>query len=96
VFGYAEGAAAIYHDYKVILLNYPSQEECTDAYVDAKDFFMKSSKYHDQLVLRGSFHMKDRKEQQIDCYIENSFLLLFIYSGEMEINEIREAIIEKM
>ena len=96
VFGYTSGAAAIYPDLKVFLFNYEYETSCIDNYNAAKEFFINSSKYHEQLTLRGSFHMKDRKEQQIDCYFENTFLVIFIYSGEMDVNEMRECIIDNM
>lgn len=96
VFGYKDGAAAIYPDLKVFLLNYEDEASCIDKYNEAKEFFTNSSKYHDQISLRGSFHMKDRKEQQIDCYFEHTFLILFISSGENDLNEIREAIVLRM
>jgi hypothetical protein len=96
VFGYTEGAAAIYSDLKVILLTYPDQGGCIDHYKDAKEFFISSTKYHDQLTLRGSFHMKDRKEQQIDCYIENNYLIIFISDGTEDLNNIREDIADAM
>lgn len=96
VFGYKEGAAAIYPDLKVFLLRYNNEEECIDKYKAAKEFLTNSSKYHDQFILRGSFHIKDRKEQQIDCYFENSFLILFISSGKTDLNEIREEIVGSM
>jgi len=96
VFGYSEGAAAVYPELKIFLLKYEAEGECIEKYISAKDFFMNSSKYHDQLTLRGSFHMKDRKEQQIDCYFENTFLVIFIYSGEREVNEMREGIVGSM
>ena len=96
VFGYKEGAAAIYPDMKVVLLDYENEAECIEKYNDASDFFMNSTKYHDQISLRRSFHIKDRKEQQIDCYFENTFLLIFIYSGEMEVDGMRRRIIDNM
>jgi hypothetical protein len=96
VFGYKDGAAAIYPDLKVFLLNYEDEAFCIDKYNGAEEFFMNSSKYHDQITLRGSFHMKDRKERQIDCYFENTFLVLFISSGENDLNEIRETIVLSM
>ncbi|MEE4256833.1 MAG: DUF6599 family protein [Bacteroidales bacterium] len=96
VFNYREGAAAIYPDLKVILLDYEDEIQCLENYNKARDFFMNSSKYHDHASLRGSFHMKDRKEQQIDCYFENSFLIIFISSGEHDLNDMREAIVDSM
>jgi len=96
VFGYKDGAAAIYPDLKVFLLRYNNEGECIDKYKAAKEFFTNSSKYHDQFILRGSFHMKDRKEQQIDCHFENSFLIVFISTGEPELNSIREVIVQSM
>lgn len=96
VFGYMEGAAAIYPDLKVILLNYEDEGECIDHFNEAKEFFTNSNKYHDQYTLRASFHMKDRKRQQIDCYIENQFLIIFISFGEMDLNAVREGVIENM
>lgn len=93
VFNYREGAAAIYPDLTAILLDYDDEIQCLENYKSARDFFMNSSKYHDQVSLRGSFHMKDRKEQQIDCYFENTFLLLFISSGEDDMNSMREMIV---
>jgi hypothetical protein len=96
VFGYEEGSAALYPDLKIFLLNYGDEGSCVEHYNEARDFFMESSKYHDQVSLRGSFHMKDRKEQQIDCYFENSFLVIFISSGKENLNELREDIIAKM
>jgi len=96
VFGYREGAAAIYRDLKVMLLDYEDEIQCMDHYNAARDFFANSSKYHDQLSLRDSFHMKDRKEQQIDCYFENEFLIIFISNGENDLNDMREAIVAGM
>jgi len=96
VFAYEEGAAAIYPDMKAFLLRYANEGECIDKYNAAREFFMNSSKYHDQITLRGSFHMKDRKEQQIDCYYETSFLIIFISSGEQDLNDIRETINQNM
>jgi len=96
VFGYKEGAAAIYPDMKIFLLEFENESDCIDKYIETRDFFMNSSKYHDQLTLRGSFHIKDRKEQQIDCFFENIFLVIFVYSGEREVNEMREEIVDKM
>lgn len=96
VFGYKDGAASIYPDLKVFLLRYNNEGECIDKYNTAKEFFTNSSKYHDQFILRGSFHMKDRKEQQIDCHFENTFLILFISSGETDLNDIREEIVNSM
>lgn len=96
VFGYEEGAASVYPDLKVFLFNYEYETSCIENYNAAKEFFKNSSKYHEQLTLRGSFHMKDRKEQHIDCYFENTFLVIFIYSGEMEVNGIRRSIIDRM
>jgi hypothetical protein len=96
VFGFREGAAAIYTDKKVVLLNYADEASCLENYNSALDFFMNSSKYHDQVILRGSFHMKDRREQQIDCYLENTFLVIFISSGEHDLNSLREEIVNKM
>ncbi|MCK5766676.1 MAG: hypothetical protein KAH26_11870 [Bacteroidales bacterium] len=96
VFGYEQGAAAIYPDLKVFLFNYEYETSCIENYNAAKEFFINSSKYHEQLTLRGSFHMKDRKEQQIDCYFENTFLVIFIYSGEMDVNGMRRSIIDRM
>ncbi len=96
VFGYDEGAAAIYPEMKVFLLSYKSEEDCIEKYNTAKEFFMNSSKYHDQLSLRGSFHIKDRKEQQIDCYFENTFLIVFISNGESDLNLARETVVESM
>lgn len=96
VFGYARGAAAIYPDMKVILLDYDDFESCIDHYNAARDFFMENTKYHDQRSHRGLFHMADKKAQQIDCYFENTFLVIFIYSDEKEVNEIRETIVNKM
>jgi hypothetical protein len=96
VFGYSRGAAAIYPDLKVILLDYDDFESCIDHYNTARDFFIKNTKYHVQHSDRGLFHMTDKKAQQIDCYFENTFVLIFIYSGEMEVNEMREEIVDKM
>jgi hypothetical protein len=96
VFGYNEGAAAVYPDIKIFLLNYGDEGLCTEHYNEARDFFMESSKYHDQFSLRVSFHMKDRKEQQIDCYFENTFLIIFLSSGEEDLNDKREEIVSKM
>ncbi len=96
VFGYYEGAAAIYPDLKAIVLNYTDEASCSENYLDARDFFLNSGKYHDQISLRGSFHMKDRKEQQIDCYLENSFLIVFIYTGENDLNKFREGIADQI
>ncbi len=97
VFGYEEGAAAIYPDLKIFVLEYKNEGDCIEKYNAAKDFFMNSSKYHDpKLILRGSFHVKDRKEQQIDCYFENTFLVIFLYPGEREVDEMRRQIIENM
>ena len=96
VFGYTSGAAAIYPGLKVFLFNYEYETSCIENYNAAKEFFINSSKYHEQLTLRGSFHMKDRKEQQIDCYFENTFLVIFIYSGEIEVNGMRRSIIDRM
>jgi len=96
VFGYSEGAAAIYPDLKVFLLKYDDEGSCIENYDHAREFFLNSNKYHDQLSLRGSFHMKDRKEQQIDCYFENTILVIFIYEGEMETNDLREKIVDSM
>jgi len=96
VFNYREGAAAIYPDLKVILLDYSDEIQCLDHYSAARDFFVNSSKYHDQLSLKGSFHMKDRKEQQIDCYFENTFLVIFISSGEDDLNPLKEEIVNSV
>jgi len=96
VFGYSRGAAAIYPDLKVILLDYDDFESCIDHYNAARDFFMENTKYHVQRTQRGLFHMADKKSQQIDCYFENTFLVIFIYTGEREVNEIREEIVNKM
>jgi hypothetical protein len=96
VFNYREGAAAIYPDLKVILLDYSDEIQCLDHYNAARDFFVNSSKYHDQHTLRDSFHMKDRKEQQIDCFFENTFLIIFISSGELDLNYMRESIVDNM
>jgi len=96
VFGYAEGAASIYPDLKIFVLHYEDEGSCIDHFNETKDFFSESSKYHDQSTLRGSYHMKDRKEQQIDIYVENTFLVIFIYNGEMELNELRQKIVKKM
>jgi len=96
VFGFNEGAAAVYPDKKVLLLNYPDEIQCLEHYNSARDFFMNSSKYHDQRSLRGSFHIKDRKEQQIDCYFENTFLVIFISSGEQDLNQMRKRIVDSM
>lgn len=96
VFGYDEGAAAIFSDLKIFLFKYDTEANCTEKYNSAKDFFLSSSKYHDQISLRGSFHMKDRKEQQIDCYFENTFLIVFISNGESDLNLVREAVVESM
>ena len=96
VFGYTRGAAAIYPDIKVILLDYDDFESCIDNYNAARDFFMENTKYHVQRSHRGLFHMADKKGRQIDCYFENTFLLIFIYSGEWEVNEMRESIVDKM
>jgi hypothetical protein len=94
VFGYKEGAAAIYPDLTIFLLQYENEGECIDHYNAAKDFIINSTKYHDpKLMLRGSFHVKDRKEQQIDCYFENTFLVLFLYPGEMDVSEMRREIV---
>lgn len=96
VFSYKEGAAAIYPDLKVILLRYEDEEQCIEHFNEAKEFFMKSSKYHEQLIQRGSFHMKDRKRQEIDCYYENQFLIIFISDGGIDLNSIREDLIENI
>jgi len=96
VFGYKEGAAAIYPDMKIFLLEFENEGDCIDKYIETSDFFMNSSKYHDQITLRGSFHMKDRKDQLIDCYFENKFLIIFIHSGNMELNDIRKLIVKQM
>lgn len=94
VFGYAEGAAAAFPTYMVILLAYDDENACIEGFNQARDFFMNSSKYHGQMSHRGSFHMKDRKERQIDCLYEGSFLMIFIREGEMDFNPDREAILE--
>ena len=96
VFGFEEGAAAVYAEKKVLLLNYPDEVNCLENYNSARDFFMNSKKYHDQVSMRGSFHMKDRKEQQVDCYFENTFLVIFISSGEDDLNYLREEIVRSM
>ena len=96
VFGYKEGAAAIYPDMKIFLLEFENEGDCIDKYIETSDFFMNSSKYHDQITLRGSFHMKDREDQLIDCYFENKFLIIFIHSGNMELNDIRRLIVKQM
>ncbi len=96
VFGYSRGAAAIYPDLKVVLLDYDDFESCIDHYNAARDFFMKNTKYHVQRSDRGLFHMADKKAQQISCYFENTFLLIFIYSGEKEVGGIRMEIVDKM
>ena len=96
VFGYTEGAAAIYEDMKVFIFNYNSGDECLENYNSAIDFFSKSAKYHDQASLDGSFHMKDRKERQVDIYFEKTFLLAFVSSGEQDIDRVRERILKEM
>ena len=96
VFGYSQGVAAIYPDLKVILLDYDDAESCIEHYNAARDFFMESTKYNEQRSERGLFHMTDKKERQIDCYLENTFLLIFIYTGEKEVGEIRENVVDKM
>jgi len=96
VFGYKQGAVAIYPELKIILLEYENEEECSERNIDAREFFLNSTKYHDQLTLRGSYYMKDRKEQEVAVYYETSFLVIFIYPGEKDVNEMREEIVERM
>jgi hypothetical protein len=78
------------------IYNYDDFENCIDNYNAARDFFMENTKYHDQHSQRGLFHMADKKAQQIECYFENTFLLIFIYSGEKEVGGIRMEIVDKM
>ena len=40
--------------------------------------------------------MTDKKGRKIDCYLENTFLVIFIYTGVTEVNEMRESIVDKM
>ncbi len=94
VFGYAEGAAAAFPTYKVILLAYGDENACIEGFNQARDFFMNSDRYQGQMSHRGSFHMEDRKERQIDCLYEGSYLMIFIRDGEMDFNPAREAILE--
>ncbi len=94
VFGAEEGAAAVYPGLKVFLLGYENDGDCIEHYNTAREFFMNSSKYHDPLSLRGSFHVKDRKDRQIDCVQELPYLLIFIHEKEMDLNPAREAIME--
>ena len=96
VFAYTEGTAAIYPEMKAFLLSYEDEVLCLEGYNSAKDFFLNSTKYHDQTSVPGSFHMKDKKERQVDCYFENTFLVIFVYSGEKDINGMREAIVDGM
>lgn len=93
VFGYVDGAAAIYPDLKVFLLSYENQGSAIENFNAAEDFFLTSKKYHDQVSMRESFHVKDRKEQQIDIYVESALIGIFISSGEEDLIELREKIL---
>ena len=92
IFGYTEGAAAIYDDLMVFVLAYPDIEGCNDGFLHAKEFFINSSKYHDQNTQEDSFTARDRKQRNVSCYNENGFLLLFVYSGEQDIEDLRTEI----
>jgi hypothetical protein len=96
IFGYEEGAAVIYDDLKVFLLDYEDKAACLEKYESSSEFLLNSSKYHDQTSLAKSIHLKDKKERQIDCFFEDTFLLIFIYSGELEIDDLREQLAGKM
>lgn len=92
IFGYTEGAAAIYDDLMVFVLAYPDIESCNDGFLNAKEFVLNSSKYHDQSTQEDSFSAIDRKERSVSCYNENDFLLLFVYSGDHDIEVLKEDI----
>jgi len=92
VFGFSEGAAAVFPSFTVILLSYGDEHAGSDGFIAARDFFMNSNKYHAQMAHRGSFHMKDRKERQIEVFLEGRHLLVFIHEEDMDMNDIRETV----
>jgi len=79
VFGYDEGAAAVYPDLKVFLLKYDNEEDCIEKYNNALEFFLSSSKYHDQTTLPDYFSMKDKKERKLEIHLLKEHILIFAY-----------------
>lgn len=92
MFAYTEGAAAIYKDLMVFLLAYPDIESCNEGFLNAKEFLLNSSKYHDQSAQEDSFSARDRKDRYISCFKDPDYLLLFVYSGDQDIKALRENI----
>lgn len=81
VFGYDEGAANISDDEISIVFSFPDEASCAAQFAASYDFFSESSKYHDQSFKDGSYHLKDRKERNLDFFTYGKYMVIFIHDG---------------
>lgn len=92
VFGYLEGASAEFDDIKVFLLKYRSATDGRNKFSIAAEFFLQSNKYLNRVFNEASFHVLDKKENQIDCYLEGDYILVLVYPPAYEIDDVRTTI----
>ncbi|HSG67833.1 MAG TPA: hypothetical protein VK994_03940, partial [Bacteroidales bacterium] len=92
VFGYLEGAAAEFDDVKLVLLKYRSAIDASKKFRLAADFFRQSTKYENRVFNNDSFHVLDKKENQIDCYLEEDYMIILIYPPAYDIDDVHAAL----
>ena len=89
VFGYLEGASAEFDDVKIILLKYRSLTDAQKKFKIAAEFFRQSQKYENRVFNKDSFHVLDRKDNQLDGYLLEDFVILLVYPPAYDIDETR-------
>ena len=89
VFGYLDGASAEFDDVIILLLHYRSSTDAHKKFGQAAEFFRQNNKFTNRVFNKDSFHLLDKKQNQLDFYLDEDFVIIFVYPPAYEIDDVR-------